>query len=249
MEWDALNKTVNGNLIKTSFVAEVCHGEHYDAAACANLKTKLGAFTNSVSPVSIREHVAANFGYRFLRPEAIMAPLFQNQSCNPFTPWEQPCVKGNFVEYLINVTTTADIAAGLKFTQEKNVRLVIKNTGHAYLGKSTGKGSLGLWMHNLKSISVLNYTSKGYTGPAIKMGAGVQGYEAYAAADAAGLRVVGGDCPTVGLVGGYTQGGGHSSLSSIYGMGADNALEGKLLPLMGNFSLQPQNKIPISTGH
>ena len=46
----------------------------------------------------------------------------------------------------------------------------------------------------------------------MKMGAGVQGFEAYAAADKAGLAVVGGECPTVGLAGGYTQGGGHSAL-------------------------------------
>ena len=57
------------------------------------------------------------------------------------------------------------------------------------------------------------------------MGAGVQASEVYAAADAKSLVVVGGDCPTVGLAGGFTQGGGHSPLSSTYGMGADQTLE------------------------
>jgi hypothetical protein len=65
-------------------------------------------------------------------------------------------------------------------------------------------------MHNLKSITFSNYTSDAYTGPAVKMGAGVQAFEAYAAADTVGLNVVGGQCPTVGIAGGYTQGGGHS---------------------------------------
>lgn len=80
----------------------------------------------------------------------------------------------------------------------------------SYLGKSTGKGALSLWTHNLKSISFQNYTSQAYTGPAIKIGAGVQAFEAYTAAAAHGLRVVGGECITVGLAGGFTQGGGHS---------------------------------------
>jgi FAD binding domain len=80
-----------------------------------------------------------------------------------------------------------------------------------------------LWTHNLKSISFSNYSSPAYKGPAIKIGAGVQGYEAYTAANARGLLVVGGECPTVGLAGGFTPGGGHSSLSSIYGMAADQA--------------------------
>lgn len=57
------------------------------------------------------------------------------------------------------------------------------------------------------------------------MGAGVQGFEAYGAADKVGLSVTGGECPTVGLAGGYTQGGGHSQLASKYGMAADQALE------------------------
>jgi hypothetical protein len=65
-------------------------------------------------------------------------------------------------------------------------------------------------MHNLKSISFENYTSTAYSGPAAKMGAGVQAFEAYTAADKAGLNVMGGQCPTVGISGGYSQGGGHS---------------------------------------
>jgi hypothetical protein len=99
----------------------------------------------------------------------------------------------------------------------------------SYLGKSTGKGAIGIWTHNLKEIEFINYTSSAYSGPAIKMGAGVQGFEAYAAAYAQGFRVVGGNCPTVGLAGGYTQGGGHSLLASTYGLGADQSLEWEVM--------------------
>lgn len=53
------------------------------------------------------------------------------------------------------------------------------------------------------------------------MGAGVQGFEAYEAAHAKELAVVGGECPTVGIAGGYTQGGGHSALASKFGLAAD----------------------------
>lgn len=59
----------------------------------------------------------------------------------------------------------------------------------------------------------------------MKMGAGVQGFEAYAAAHKHKLVVLGGECPTVGLAGGYTQGGGHSALGSKYGLAADQVLE------------------------
>jgi hypothetical protein len=83
-------------------------------------------------------------------------------------------------------------------------------TYFSYLGKSTGKGALSLWMHKLKDIEAVNHTSEAYTGPALKMGAGVQAFEAYAAAYSYGLQVLGGECITVGIAGGYTQGGGHS---------------------------------------
>lgn len=59
-----------------------------------------------------------------------MSPIFLDQSCDPFTLEEQPCLIGNYVDYSINVSTPSDVVAGLHFAQEKNVRLVIKNTGH-----------------------------------------------------------------------------------------------------------------------
>lgn len=124
-------------------------------------------------------------------------PYFQNQSCDPFTPRAQKCVLGNYADYSINVTGAEDAAAGVRFASEKNVRLVIKNTGHDYLGKSTGRGSLSLWTHNLKeTTAILSFSSGLYTGPAIKLGAGIQAFEAYAFANSTGFRLVGGECPT-----------------------------------------------------
>ncbi len=80
-----------------------------------------------------------------------------------------------------------------------------------------------------------NYTSTGYRGPAMKMGAGVLSAEALVAAYNKGFRVVAGTCPTVGLAGGYTQGSGHSILSSTNGMGADNALEWEVVTAKGDY--------------
>lgn len=59
------------------------------------------------------------------------------------------------------------------------------------------------------------------------------GYDAYAAVKPAGYRIVGGDCPTVGITGGYTQGGGHSLLNSLYGMAADQVLEWEVVTAHG----------------
>jgi len=154
-----------------------------------------------------------------------MAPFFANRSCDPFMPRSYQCVIGTYIQYAVNVSCAADVATGIKFSQERNIRLVVRNTGHDYNGKSTGAGALGLWMHHLKDISISDYSDAHYAGKAIKMGAGVQGIEAYEAADAQGLQVVGGECPIVGIAGGYTQGGGHSALASKHGLAADQTLE------------------------
>lgn len=154
-----------------------------------------------------------------------MAPFFANRSCDPFTERSAGCVIGTYVQYTVNVSEAADVAAGIKFANDRNIRLVIRNTGHDYNGKSTGAGALGLWMHHLKDIEFKDWDDEHYSGKAIKMGAGVLGGEAYKAADAQGLQVVGGECPTVGIAGGYSQGGGHSALSSRHGMAADQTLE------------------------
>lgn len=96
----------------------------------------------------------------------------------------------------------------------------------SYFGKSSGAKALSVWTHHLKDITFLdNYDSPNYQGSAVRVLAGIQVIEVYEAAEAHNVTIVGGDCPTVGVAGGYTQGGGTSSLSSTFGMGADQTLE------------------------
>ncbi|KAJ4344868.1 uncharacterized protein N0V89_012612 [Didymosphaeria variabile] len=165
-----------------------------------------------------------------------MAPPFPN--VNPNT-----CTLGNSPTYSINVTKAEDAIAGVKFAKQHNIRLVVKNTGHDYLGRSTGKGALSLWTHNLKNIEFLDtYNSSKYTGNAVKMGAGVQGYDVLAAGEQNKKRIVAGYCPTVGVVGGYTQTSGFSALSGAYGLGADQALEWEVVTTEGEHLIASPDK-------
>lgn len=162
-----------------------------------------------------------------------MAPFFG--SCDPFYPSSEPCTIGNLVQYAVNVSKPEHVTETLKFAKQYNIRFVVRNTGHDYLGKSTGAGALAIWMHNLKEIEFKNWKDMHYTAKAAKLGAGVQGMEVYEASYNHGLRVVGGECPSVGLAGGYSQGGGHSALSSRYGLGADQVLEWEVIDGTGRF--------------
>lgn len=89
-------------------------------------------------------------------------------------------------------------------------------------------------MFGLKAANVISrYQGASYSGPAIKVGAGVVVGEAYEAAAKAGYRLVGGECGSVALAGGYSQGGGHSLLNTAYGMAADNVLEWEVVTARG----------------
>lgn len=76
------------------------------------------------------------------------------------------------------------------------------------------------------------------------MGAGVLGYELLDAAASNKLVALTGTCPTVGVAGGYTQGGGHSLLSTNFGLGADQTLEFEVVTAAGQVvtASRTQNK-------
>jgi FAD/FMN-containing dehydrogenase len=59
---------------------------------------------------------------------------------------------------------------------------------------------------------------------AVKIAAGMSWGEVYTVAAAHNLTVVGGADPSVGI-GGWITAGGHSPISSVYGLGADQVLE------------------------
>lgn len=67
----------------------------------------------------------------------------------------------------------------------------------------------------------------------MKLGAGVEVHEAYEAAGAAGLAIVGGSCATVGVAGGFSQGGGHGPLNSRFGLGSDKVFEWEVVTAKG----------------
>lgn len=83
--------------------------------------------------------------------------------------------------------------------------MTLLNVFFSYSGKSSGSGSLSIWTHHIKDIDYLDYEGPHYHGPAVKIGAGVQVWEAYQDLDKHGLVMVAGDCATVGAAGGYTR--------------------------------------------
>lgn len=133
--------------------------------------------------------------------------------------------------------SAADIAAAVDFARERGVGLVIKGTGHDYLGRSSAPGSLLIWTHRMREITVHDaFRPAGTDGPgvpAITVGAGARWLEAYQAATAHGRYVQGGGCVSVGAAGGFPQGGGFGSFSRRYGTAAGNMLEAEVVLASG----------------
>ncbi|KAL0564427.1 hypothetical protein V5O48_017620 [Marasmius crinis-equi] len=67
------------------------------------------------------------------------------------------------------------------------------------------------------------------------MGAGIQWQDAYGFAEKHNITLVGGSDRSVGSVGGWLQGGGHGMLSNTMGLGADRALQFKVVTPGGQY--------------
>ncbi|XXH05344.1 hypothetical protein Hte_011770 [Hypoxylon texense] len=235
-DWDALNQTVGGKLIATVPIAAPCHNSLFG-------QTNLSRF--SESECDALRNVWYYPETHLPSSSSPMAYPFSNNSCNPWLDPASPCTLGFHVAYTINATGTSDFQEAIKFTREHNIRLVIRNTGHDYLGKSTGAHALSIWTHHMKSMDFIEtYESDKYTGPAVKVAAGVESIEAYTFANSHGAMVVGGNCPTVGLAGGYTQGGGHGPLASKYGLSADQVLEWEVVTGTGELLIATPDQHP-----
>jgi hypothetical protein len=134
-------------------------------------------------------------------PTSMMLPLFEGLTCippslrNATVGQAVNCTIGGYPYYVINASDVRDVQLGVNFARNTGIRLVVKNTGHDFSGKSGGAGSLSIWTHHFKDIEFLpNFNDgAGYVGPAFKAGSGVQAWEIYEAAHAQGLVVVGGE--------------------------------------------------------
>ncbi|KAH8586194.1 hypothetical protein B0O99DRAFT_529182 [Bisporella sp. PMI_857] len=219
VEWDALNNTVSGRLIRSTAPGSVCYPSepNYDETSC---NVVIANWTNSAfhsaDPISVTSPWANNSCY----------PIYPNGTSIASDPdaGERGCSIGSLPPYVINATDAGHVQAALKFARKWNLRLTVKNTGHNGAGR--------IWTHNMKSIHVheafkphtrgSKNTETGHM--AATLGAGVRDGELFDAMIKENLIAVGGTNQDVGVVG-WATGGGHGFMTGKYGQGADNILE------------------------
>jgi FAD/FMN-containing dehydrogenase len=176
-------------------------------------------------------------------------PIWTNNSCNPIYPngtsitgdtaaGAKGCSLGSYPVYVVNATLPSQIRTALLWAKERNIRIVVKNTGHSYSGRSTGYGSLSIWTRHVRGIEYMSafqpsscLANESYT--AVRVAAGHAAIEAQLAVSKHNRVVITGANPDVGLVG-WLLGGGHGPLTQSYGMGVDQLLQATLVTLTGD---------------
>ncbi|KAJ7258500.1 hypothetical protein C8J57DRAFT_1451069 [Mycena rebaudengoi] len=214
-EWRTFNASIDGRLIRTIPIGTPCHFPTYDESRC-RASWHLSAF-----------HAESSF--------SMMTPFFANLSCDPFTSPGDQCILGTYVQYAVNVSLPIHIYKTLDFVKKHNIRFVVQNTGHDYMGKSTGANALSIWTHFIwETLWIEDFESSSYRGVEVTAQAGVTAHILYEQADSRGLAIVGGECPRRNSRSLYP-GRGHSMLSSVYGLAADQILEFEVITTEGEF--------------
>ncbi|SCO80541.1 related to isoamyl alcohol oxidase [Fusarium oxysporum] len=240
--WNSLNSTVDGHLIRYIPPGAVCYKSHssYNREACDEVIEEWPESKfHSSDPASLHTEWA-NTG---------CTPVYENGTSiyGNHEAGKQGCSRGALPAYVFNATTTDHVVAALAFAAEHNIRLVIKNTGHAGNGRLNANTLLRIWTHNMKSIELredFNLTcpnAKDTSSPrmAATVGAGVQDGEMNEALAAQNALAVGGTSYDVGVVG-WATGGGHGFATGKYGQGADNILEAEIVTPAGKVLIANQ---------
>ncbi|HUN57770.1 MAG TPA: FAD-binding oxidoreductase [Candidatus Binataceae bacterium] len=211
--WKQLNAAVGGNLIRVSFPLSVLKTDPDSAAAALLAK-------NIKNPYYIGDTPGLT------------------QSLGWVEAWAtQPSV------YAVAARNAQDIAEAVNFARQNNLRLVVKGGGHSYQGTSNAPDSLLIWTRHMHEITMHDaFVPSGCESttkpqPAVSVGAGTIGMQAYDAVTTKGGRYVqGGGCTTVCL-GGLVQGGGFGSYSKHYGTAAGSLLEAEIVTADGQIRI------------
>ncbi|KAH8649192.1 hypothetical protein BX600DRAFT_484096 [Xylariales sp. PMI_506] len=207
-EWGALNSSIAGSLIATQPVASVYYPSESaeSSEACSN--------------------VIDNWGYSALHasfPESIDYPTWANNSCLPPNAKGYNdtvgCHIGAYPQYIVNATTAEQISTALRWASDRNIRVIVKGTGHDLNER--------LEVDDSWTIPYENNTAR-----VLIAGSGNNWGQALGYALNNGRAVVSGVDATVGM-GGYIQGGGHGPLSSTYGLSADQILQVTIVTALG----------------
>ncbi|KAK7058069.1 FAD-binding domain-containing protein, partial [Favolaschia claudopus] len=218
--WRTLNTTVGGRLSSVVPLPKYCEG--LPGGGCTDEQWQSALFRSQIPGAMNQDNWGQ--GYDFTPPSL----CFRNSS-------SLACGQGDVPLYAVEAETVADVQAAVKFANSHNLRLTIQSSGHDYLGRSTAPNSLLIHMAKFTDLVFSDaFVVDGKdVGSAVTVGPGVHLQDIYARSRAHGKIAIGGTAATVCAAGGYLQGAGHSALSPLLGLSADNTLEFQIVVANG----------------
>ncbi|KAF1999680.1 FAD/FMN-containing isoamyl alcohol oxidase-like protein MreA [Amniculicola lignicola CBS 123094] len=226
-KWSTFNSSVGGALIKGIPPAIVCYpGPAFDEAKCQ------AVITGTPNSFWLMQDPIIPYEQQWLGSPC---PVPKTVPASDSVP-QYSCNITSFPAYAVNATTVKHVQAAVNFARNNNIRLVIKNTGHDFLGRNTGGGALLVWTHYLKGSEYLPNLKFGkYNGQAVKVAAGIMQFEIQQIMEKEGITMLAPGSTTVGAYGGYLQGGGFGILSGRYGLMSDQVLSLEAVTADGRF--------------
>ena len=89
--------------------------------------------------------------------ETFIFPNDTISACYLNTTLGIPCGQGSVPPVGVDARSESDVQAAVNFAKKHNLKLVVKNTGHDFLGRSTARGGFLIWTHHMKQ-TVYNST-------------------------------------------------------------------------------------------
>ena len=140
-EFSSLSSLLSQPLLHPFPTSYPCYPASAPAGDCSEVQALYtDPIFRSDNPGSMQN---ANFE-TYLFPNGTIDACYLNVTLNI------PCKQGSVPPIGVDIRKVEDAQAAVKFANEKNLRLVIRNTGHDYLGRSAGRGGFLLWTHHLK---------------------------------------------------------------------------------------------------
>ncbi|KAJ5725465.1 FAD binding domain-containing protein [Penicillium malachiteum] len=241
-QWQQLNTSVDGNLHQTIPIAASCYksSAHYDPKACEVVEDYYG------DSIIRGEHFGQTYWLNWETCQSSGCTLLES---DPTETTYANCSIGRLASYYVDVRDPSHISAALKFATTHNIRLSVKNTGHDFYGRSSVPNTLAIWTKNLDNLTFYsNFTA--HDCPASnsqnvgELDAGVVAQDAYRFFNSHGMDIMGGYEESVGLAGGFAQGGGVGSFTTTYGLMADNAVEFEVVTADGELRVINQCNDP-----
>ncbi|RPB19372.1 FAD-binding domain-containing protein [Terfezia boudieri ATCC MYA-4762] len=232
-DWQKFNSTVGGMLIADIRpISSACYEgtPEYNKARCDEVTKEFGdSFWRANQPGAVQH---TNWEtYPPLKESCYLPSSLSNKTGDG-----EQCKQGSVPRYAVRARNANDISAAVKFAAKHSIPVVIKNTGHDFLGRASRRNALLIWTHFMRDISFENqyggWEPAGCKGDKYKENellvraeAGVMVFELTKEVSKKGRTVVAGAASTVGVVGGFIQGGGHSPLGVWKGLASDHAVE------------------------